>query len=69
MNKQAVVSLMLQPPRILIDGQTAPLNVPEGCIGFCLAFESAEDSEKWYGKKVNLVNIERIPENENQMDI
>ena len=39
------------------DNKTFQLDLPEGCLGFCLVFESKKAAQAYWGNRVQLIDI------------
>ena len=57
--KQQVIALKLHGGLVLVEGDIVKMNLPDGCLGICFAFESKKAAREYWGKDVPMVQIEK----------
>jgi len=61
--KQQVIALKLHQGHVWVGEHRIKMNLPDGCMGICFAFESKKAAREYWGKDVPMVKFERLQEN------
>jgi hypothetical protein len=55
--KQECIAMLMQKGNVLLNGEETQIQLPRGCTGIMLVFESKKAARDYFGKDVGLVEI------------
>ena len=58
--KHSVITLQLHPGIIEVQGNEIAMDLPKGCMGFLLCFESKKAAREYCGKDVELILVNKV---------
>jgi len=61
--KQQVIAMRRHTGKIAVSGRETQLILPPGCTGILFCFESKKAAREYWGKDVELVQIEEVEKN------
>ena len=62
--RKGYIAVSLHPSHITLDGEKTEIELPDKCIGIMFVFKTKTAARKYWGKNVELIQIESETNNE-----